>query len=358
MIVNLPNSEEFERLAKNCLVQAFDIVFDTDKAIFEIGEKALQEDVWKYSQGKLNTAVVLVHQAIECFMKASVCKTSPLLLLEGKRKDWPVLPQQGDKDFNEFYTTPAEALIRTYAATAQHSLGQSIIDHIEIIRTLRNQIVHGISRIELNTKRLIESILDTFMFFLGQDVWWDELLAEHINHPLVDYYGFGAELSRYAERLDYVEAIVGKARFAKLFTMNTKARRYMCPFCSQLWDDELGADIYPYRWAFLKGKDIESQTVYCLSCNVESPVVRKDCYYTDCKGSVRHYGDSPEDIICLTCGQQQFAGTQADDDAEVEVKRRAEEERLQLLYPGLYIGAVESASEDKPKRRSRKKAKE
>jgi hypothetical protein len=46
------------------------------------------------------------------------------------------------------------------------------------------------------------------------------------------------------------------------------------------------------------------------------------------------------------------------DDAEVEVKRRAEEERLQLLYPGLYIGAVESASEDKPKRRSRKKAKE
>ena len=70
MITNLPSSEDFEKLGKNCLVQAFDIVFETDKVIFEIGEQALMEDVWKYSQGKLNTAVVLIHQAIESFIRA------------------------------------------------------------------------------------------------------------------------------------------------------------------------------------------------------------------------------------------------------------------------------------------------
>jgi hypothetical protein len=357
MIVNLPSKEEFEKLAKNCLVQAFDIVFETDKVIFDSGEKALQDDVWKYSRGKLNTAVVLIHQAIEAFMKASICETSPLLLLEGRRKDWPVLPQQEDKDFNEFYTTPAEALIRTYAATTKLPLNKDIIEHVETMRTLRNQIVHGISRTELTPKKMIENVLDTFLFFLGKDEWWRVLLFEFVNHPLADYQGFGLKLSRFAERLDYLEAVVGKAKFSKLFSQNTRARRYFCPVCKGQWDIAMD-DYYPYHWAFLDNSGSENSVVHCLNCGIESLVSRENCYYTACKGSVIYYGDTSEDIMCLTCGQQQFAGTQAEDDAEAESKRKAEEERLQLLHPGLYIRAAESKPEAKPKRRLPKKTKE
>ncbi|MBG8555043.1 hypothetical protein [Hymenobacter guriensis] len=241
MITNLPNSEEFESLAKNCLVQAFDLIFATDKAVFDFGEEALKEDVWRYSQGKLNTSVVLIHQAIESFMKASVCLTSPLLLLEGRRKDWPVLPDQENKDFNEFYTTPAEALLRTYAATTKIPLSPDVVSHIEAIRTLRNQIVHGISRTQLTTKILVENILDTFLFFQGKNAWWEALLTEFIQHPLSHAPNqlFGVELALFAERLDYVEAIIGKAKFAKQFTINTKSRRYYCPFCKIQWSREM-----------------------------------------------------------------------------------------------------------------------
>ncbi|WP_133274043.1 hypothetical protein [Hymenobacter radiodurans] len=252
MIINLPNSTEFNNLAANCLVQAFDIVFKTDKDIFDFGKEAIKEDVWKYSQGKLNTSVVLIHQAIESFMKASICQTSPLLLLEGRRKDWPVLPNQEDKDFNEFYTTPAEALLRTYAATTQNSLTSEIVVLIESVRTLRNQIVHGVSRTGLTTQRLVNDILDTFLFFSGKNAWWDALLNEFVNHPLVDYYGFGMEMANLAERLDYVEALVGKAKFAKQFNQNTRTRRYICPFCKVQWMREIDDNDYPYKWAFLE----------------------------------------------------------------------------------------------------------
>jgi hypothetical protein len=312
MITNLPTNEDFEKLGKSCLVQAFDIVFETDKAIFDFGEESVQKDVWAYSQGKLNTAVVLIHQAIEAFMKASICLTSPYLLLDGKRTDWPVLPNQKNKDFNDFYTTPAESLLRTYAATAKSPPSTEIVEHVEAIRTLRNQIVHGISRTELTPKRLVGEILDTFYYFLGVDAWWDALLSEHINHPLAEYYDLGVQLAEFPERLDYVEASVGKAKLAKQFTQNIKARRYICPYCKHLWEEEM-ADEYSYWWAFLENGNKENPYVFCINCNVDSPIKRDECYYTACKGSVIFYGEAPEDIICLTCGQVQFAGSEAED---------------------------------------------
>lgn len=334
MITNLPSSEDFEKLAKNCLVQAFDIVFDTDKVIFDLGGRALKDNVWAYSQGKLNTAVVLIHQAIESFMKASVCETSPYLLLEGRRKDWPVLPEQGDRDFNDFYTTPAESLLRTYAATAKEALNPEVVAHIEAMRTLRNQIVHGISRTQLAPKKLVENVLDTFMYFLGQDAWWSATFSDLLSNPLSDYKGFGFEMAKFPERLEYVEALLGKAKFAKQFSRNTKGRRYYCPLCKGQWNTVMD-DEYPYRWAFLSTSEENEPIVYCLNCSVENFIVREDCYYTNCKGSVRHYGDTPDEIICLTCGKIQYSGTEAEYRATLEPGEQRRMEYLGVLSPSV-----------------------
>jgi hypothetical protein len=356
MITNLPSSEDFEKLGKNCLVQAFDIVFETDKIVFEqFGEKALLDDVWKYSQGKLNTAVVLIHQAIESFMKASVCRTSPFLLLEGRRKDWPVLPNQDDKDFNDFYTTPAESLLRTYAATAEATLNAEIIGHIEEMRKLRNQITHGISRTELAPKKLIENVLDTFIFFMGKDAWWREMFDEHLGSPLATHLGFGLVLARFPERLDYVEALLGKTKFNQQFNENTKARRYLCPFCKIQWDMVLKDDQYPYRWAFLSKIEADNEwVVTCLNCTIESPVYREDCYYTDCKGSVRHYWEDGHYHTCLTCGRIQYAGTEAEDNAKTAAQSNQIVEDLQLI---VQTYKQEDVIKTKKKRTGKKAAK-
>jgi hypothetical protein len=225
MVINLPTSTDFEKIAGNCLFQAFNMIYETDKHMFDFAEKHIRKDVWEYSQGKLNTAVILIHQGIEAFMKASVCLTSAWLLLEGKRTDWPVLPSQKDKDFNDLYTIPGEALLHTFAATAQMPLSAAFLEHINSIRRLRNQIVHGLPKTKLSSKELISKILDTYTYFKLPNAWWESFFDQHILHPYAQFNGFSIEIPKFAERLDYVEASIGKAVFAKHFSINIKARR-------------------------------------------------------------------------------------------------------------------------------------
>jgi hypothetical protein len=306
MVINLPASADFERIAGNCLFQAFNIIYETDKHVFDFAEKRIYQDVWEHSQGKLNTAVILIHQGIEAFMKAGVCLTSPWLLLEGKRTEWPVLPNQKDKDFNDLYTIPGEALLHTFAATAPVPLSVQLLEHINDIRKLRNQIVHGLPKAKLFPKVLIGIILDTYTYFRLPGAWWESFFDQHLLHPYSKFYGFGIEVPQFAERLDYVEASIGKAAFAKHFLINTKSRRYFCPICKIRWEEK-ARDEYEYKWGFLRQDANKESAVVCLNCGIDMPVTREPCYYEECKGSVIFYGDKPIDIICLTCGRQQFS---------------------------------------------------
>ncbi|MCC3154693.1 hypothetical protein Q3A66_16885 [Hymenobacter sp. BT770] len=285
MIINLPSSKDFDNLANSCLTQAFNIVFETDKHVYDNFDKDLQDDVWTYSQEKLNTAVVLLHQGIEAFMKASVSLVTPLLLIEGKRSDWPVLPKQRDKEFNDFYTTPSEALLYTFYATTKKDVDEALISHIEEIRKVRNQIVHGISRTRLNPKFLVDKILDTYLFFKGKDAWWEAVSGFHFNHPLTGYYDLSIETAQFAERLDYALNMVGKSKMAKHFAINLRGRSYFCPKCLQDYVRGVGED-YKYAWAFLTPNSASSTSVTCLNCGNENKVIRQPCPYDGCKGNV------------------------------------------------------------------------
>ena len=134
------------------------------------------------------------------------------------------MPRQRDKDFNDFYTTPSESLLYTYAATLPAKIEESLVTHIDEIRVLRNQIVHGIPKRKLSPKYLIDKILNTYLFFESKDSWWDRQIESHFNHPLAQYYNSTYEFARFAERLEYVEAQVGKAKLANHFTFSIKGR--------------------------------------------------------------------------------------------------------------------------------------
>ncbi|RZK37920.1 MAG: hypothetical protein EOO61_08425 [Hymenobacter sp.] len=183
MITHLPTTHDYKALANSCLIQAFDIIFETDKVITNHTQKLDEGVVWDYLQDKLNASVVLMHQAIEAYMKSSICLTTPYLLLESKKVEWPVLPSQDDKRFDEFYSIGSESLIYVFFATAKNKYDDALAMHIEGIRKLRNQIVHGISRNKLSTTTLLSNILDTYTFFDGKDSWWDNLRNYYFEHP-------------------------------------------------------------------------------------------------------------------------------------------------------------------------------
>ena len=300
MITNIPQSGDFEKIANNCLVQSFNIIFESDKKIGDNYDSSLRKHVWKYSQEKLNTAVVLIHQGIEAFMKASICHTTPLLLIDNKRTDWPALPNQRDKEFNDFYTLSADSLLHTFFATIQTKANEQFINHIQEIRKVRNQIVHSISSTELTSSYLIEKILVTYLIFKGKDKWWHEQLASYSNHPLTGFHDISTELAQFAERLDYVLGSIGKAKMARHFSVNLKGRSYFCPKCLKNYERGAALD-YSSKWAFLTPNTKEAHVLTCINCTEQHVVFRQQCPHDYCKGNVLFRLPEDDSGFCLTC---------------------------------------------------------
>jgi hypothetical protein len=175
MIINLPEESDYKRNAIECWVQAFDTLYEIEKHIEDLElDSQLTTEIYEFSQPHYRTAIVLLHQGMEAFMKSRICRQSPLLLVDNKRTDWPVLPNQIDKDFNDFFTIGAEALLYTFCAVAS-DMDQDTVAFLERIRKLRNKIVHGFNTEQINSGVILEDIITCFTTFCGKDSWWMKL---------------------------------------------------------------------------------------------------------------------------------------------------------------------------------------
>jgi hypothetical protein len=304
MIINLPKSTDYENVAKQCLTQAFNIVYEIDKELIYDGDID-SEAVWDYHLGDLSTSLILVYQAIESLMKARICQESALLLLDLKRTDWPTMPGSLDKDFNELFTVGGEALQKTYCAVAQTTKkDEELIKFIEEIRLTRNKIIHGVSRDYLDPEYLIEIILNTFTNFLGKDSWWLTMREFQINSPIFGEFNNNYEEAFLIEKLDYTETLIDFPELRKHFSLDLKSRRYFCPWCMDSLADE-DTDLET-KWALLIPQKIKGATeIKCINCQRSHIVIREKCQEDDCKGDVFYEIEQDVEKKCLTCNSHQ-----------------------------------------------------
>lgn len=304
MIKNIPKAKDYENVAKQCLMQAFNIIFEEDKLFLYNEDDDLRNEFWKYHLALLNTSVILVYQGIESLMKSQICKESPLLLIELKRPDWPTGPGSNSKDFNDLFTIGGDSLSKTYFATNQVSLtDQEVLNFTEEVRIARNRIMHGTDHNDLTPEYVIGIIIKTFTIFLGVDAWWNTTRDFMINNPLFGILDEDYEEAQLYERLDYVEEIIGKGMLNSNFSLNLKCRRYLCPWCWTSLGQE-GQDLES-SWAYLvPQKTPNVKEIHCLNCKRTNEVIRKSCSDEGCKGNVI-YSTEDGDEICLTCGIEQ-----------------------------------------------------
>lgn len=298
MIINQPTKNDFENVAKQCLTQAFNVVYEIDKDLIYV-EEVPNEDVWEYHLGDLSTSLILVHQAIEAFLKARICEQTPLLLIDLKRTDWPSMPNSVDKDFNELFTIGGDSLIRTYCSVVEtEKVTSEMTEFIEEIRLTRNKIIHGVSREYLDPEYLISSILRTYTYFLSVDSWWLTMRELYINNPLFGIFNNNFEEASLIDKLEYVEEVLEASEFRKHFSLDLKCRRYYCPWCqSSLWEEDRDLDT---KWAFLTPqKTSEVTEIKCINCQRTNTVIRQDCTEDDCQGNVIFKGENG--LHCLTC---------------------------------------------------------
>jgi hypothetical protein len=310
MILNQPTKAEFEKVAIENLTQAFHLLFEVYDKYDQYDDEVVRsevsmEDMWVHHNGTLRTSLILVHQAIEGLMKGSICRTSPLLLIDKPRRDWPSLPEAEDKDFDALYTIGGESLLTTFCAVNPVvSITAELIRFIEDIRQKRNQAIHGTNVVGISAPYLLQRILTTFTIWFGPDVWHKELKKNLIENPLFGYYDADVEEVISYKYLDFVEDLIGKTELGKHISFPIKGRSYFCPACKNAMSSDYGE--LESKWAFLNPNLPTSKNVSCINCHANFAVVRTNCDSEKCRGNVVFPDPTyPESILCLTCYKEQ-----------------------------------------------------
>lgn len=303
MITNIPKYEDFEKVAKECLIQALELFFRIYCNYKEYDDENINEEVplnevWEHNKPTFRTSIILLHQGIETYMKSVIVRNSPYLLLEQKRSDWPSLPKSKDVDYSTMYTYAGENLLNTFCTVTNNKLNSEKIKFIEDIRQNRNKAIHGAGNILNDPSTLILDILTAYTYFFGKDQWFNDIKKWNQSNPLFGYYNWNFESILSYKFLDFLEVTIGIKQLKKILNFDLSGRRYLCPTC--FYEINSKGEQLKSKWAFLTPNKPSSKLLYCINCNSENEIERGDCHIKDCLGNVINI-----DGICLTCGEKQ-----------------------------------------------------
>lgn len=318
MITQVPNPDEYKDVAIDCLVQAYNNIYQVDS---QITPTITREELWAYNQIVLRTAIVLIHQGAEGLMKSKICEVSPLLIIDKRRSEWKTLPNSSDESFADMYTIGGDDLIRTfYACIDVQTIGLDYLNHFEEIRVKRNKIIHGLGSENLTPEYVLKLILWTFTHLLGKDSFWKAVLYRFYTHPGLDKDDPELEWEEmlHYNRMEHLDMCLGKGELKKHFSIDITARPYLCPECTSRAEQITTSGILrpESKWAFLHPNEPTSEEVTCIVCQSTHDVIRENCVKEGCKGNVKYLleeGEAAEeddegepDIwVCLTCWHEE-----------------------------------------------------
>ncbi|MFM1771923.1 MAG: hypothetical protein RLZZ71_1065 [Bacteroidota bacterium] len=314
MIIDIPTSEEYEDVAIECLVQAYNNIVQVDNSLTN---ETPREEIWKYHQIVLRTSIVLIHQGLEGLMKADICSESPLLLIDKKKSEWKTLPGASDESFSEMFTIGGDDLLKMYFACVEPKyVHADFLAHFNDVRSKRNKIVHGLGEADLKPEYVLKLVLNTFTFLLGKDEFWDAVLNKFYRHPGIEHEDpeIEWEENNHYNRMEHLNFFLGIGELKKHFTTDITVRAYFCPNCIQNAEviTKEGIKRPESKWAFLTPNEPASTTISCIVCQEQFEVLREDCKKPGCKGNVIYKEDEDEDChvrICLTCWNEEDIDT-------------------------------------------------
>lgn len=301
MIVNKPNPAVFKKQSIEYLVQFFNLILEKEESWDHIEDEKSRLKLWCYHQGTLKNALTLLFLALENQLKSKICEVSPLLLLDQSPSDWNSIER--DKKFHDFHLRPFDDLLALFIELGFGVMDGQVIQNFNQLRKKRNKIVHGVFNDNLSPKSLFSDFVLIVDNVWGAGIWWNQLKSYITDEPLFGSYDAKYEQAWLSHYIEFLIDLLGAKVTGRILGVNFTQRRYLCPFCHCYLN--VPADNYFYRHAVLRPNEPQSKTLFCVVCDKKFEVLRKDCWYNECKGNVILFlKDSPypDSEICLTCG--------------------------------------------------------
>jgi hypothetical protein len=306
MINNIPTPQEFENLGLDCISKSFEMLFTISNKYNEISQDEIisqevsKEEFWRYNDITVRTSLIVLFQGIEYLMKMKVTEKSALLLIENERAEWPSLPQKKDKNFDELMTISGERLLGVFCAVTNETTNlNDFVLRFEELRSNRNKLVHSTGINNLDHKYLVKEILYFLSEFYSKTKWIELFRKMFISEPAFGYWDWDVENAYFYKVLNFVEESLSKAEINKYLNYNIKSRRYYCPECTYWLKRHEFEEVIP-KWAFLDTE--ESNVIYCVICDKNHQIERKDCIISECKGNVVSSVNIEDQ--CLTCFEE------------------------------------------------------
>lgn len=301
MIKHKPTPADFERQSIEYLVQFFNLILEKEKPWNRFSDDEPADEMWSYHQAILKNALTLLFLALENQLKKKICEVSPLLLLSENPSDWKTVNK--DKDFQDFHIRSFDDLITLYLELETKEIEQSVVQNLIVLRKKRNQITHAVFTETLTPKGLFEDFAMIVDNIWGERAWWEQFRKYTVDDPEYGIYDENIENSWLSHNVEYLIDTLGKVTAGRILGVDFSQRRYHCPQCHIYLNE--AADNYVYKHAILEPNTPSSTTVFCVSCQTDFDVMRKNCNHHDCKGNVIYFlKDSiyADGELCLTCG--------------------------------------------------------
>ncbi|WP_354678551.1 hypothetical protein [Cupriavidus plantarum] len=301
MVNNIPNASDYFDSGNEVFNFAWNTVAHLLCAFDEAGyygyEPAeISEAFWSAANRELSTAITIVQQGVELFLKGRIAEVSPFLLIASDSPSrWPS-PYDGKSiEFSQFRTIDAQDLVRVHDIFAASKLPETFTAKFDELRELRNTIIHSTGKNV--TVRAIE-VVDALLFMhraLFADENWMTTRREFLRRSPQSELGSGEYATNEAcHEAEIVVAQLQPAQVQAYFRIDKRQRLYICPACLDDANTDAGFD---HKLAVLRPKAPGATKLYCPVCNDEHEVSRVKCEQDECLGNVLN-----DEGRCLTCG--------------------------------------------------------
>ena len=298
MIINRPDPTVFEKLSTQYLAQSINLIYEKDRDLDYVDDED-RLNHWEYHQGLLGNSLILLFLSLENYLKAELCRITPMLLIADDPKNWGGLGN--DKDFRGFYLYSFDSLLMLHIQINSTEIDARVISDLKELQDKRNTITHGI----LSDTITPQYVLRTFYgvaknIFVSKD--WSSRLREHIvKEPLFGIYDSNIELASLTYYVDFLVRYLGPKNTGEILGANLEARWYCCPSCHHWLNRE--DDSGDSKYAVLEPNEPLSTNVFCVVCGRNYAVIRQDCNQYGCPGNVIYNRD--DTLLCLTCFEDQ-----------------------------------------------------
>lgn len=314
MIIEVPSQKDFFESGEDYLNSAWNEVIDLISEFKEVvdlidDDDMLSDDVeryWRSAKQSLISALALVQQSVEFFVKGRIVSVSPYLLISGSPSSWPKKCNINDVEFSEFRTIDAQDLIKVHNTVFPDRLEDQFIQWNDLMRRNRNKTMHTVDkRIQVYPEDVIDSILYVHHYFIGENKWIESRRRYLDNTPVnsMRYIRETTEAEAYLRNsiLSELKTVIESLPPSKsklYFGFDKKAKSTHCPSC---YIEVMNMDFFDSSFMDSLAKSYQKDSdgnFKCFVCNYEGSFSSSRCV-NECG----NYLVDENTKVCTECGE-------------------------------------------------------